>query len=102
MPSCQKTFVCLCGSSRTSKITELNVNVDILFRKDLRYMQEAIDNTLAITTKCKKCFNTVAENVEYSPHLFIDTTVFTVERYVKRDKTIIHSLDTITTSIELN
>lgn len=102
IPSCQKTIACPCGSSRTTKITELNVNVDILLCKGLQYMQEAIDNALAIMTKCRKCLNTVVENVEYGPHLFIDTTVFTDERYVKRDKTIIHSLETIATSIVLN
>lgn len=103
IPSCQKTIVCPCGSSRTSKVTELNVNVDILLCKGLQYIQEAIDNVSAIMTKCKKCLNTVVENIEYGPHLFIDTTVFIDERYVmKRDKTIIHSLDTIATSIVLN
>lgn len=56
---------------------ELNTNVDILFCKGLNYMQEAIDNILTIATKCKKCLNIVEENIEYGPHLFIDTTIFT-------------------------
>lgn len=102
IPSCQKNIVCPCGFSRTNNISELNINVDILFCKGLQYMQEAIDNTLAVTTKCKKCSNTIVENIKYGPHLFIDTTVFTDERYVKRDESIIHCLDTVATNIMLN
>lgn len=102
IPSCQKTIVCSCGFSRTRQITELNVNVNILLCKGLQYIQEAIDKTLAVTTKCRKCLKTVVENVEYDPHLFIDTAIFTDERYVTRNKTILHCLDTVATSILLN
>jgi len=64
-------------------------------------MQETIDDILMVTTKCRQCLATVNENVEYSPHLFIDTSIFTDNSYKKRDKTIAHSLDTITTQIKL-
>lgn len=101
-PSCQKTIVCPCGSSQTKQITELNINVDILLYKGLQYMQEAIDNTLTVRTKCRKCLDTVVENVEYGPHIFNDTTIFTDDRYVKQDITITQCLETVATSIVLN
>lgn len=44
----------------------------------MQYIQEAIDNALAITIKCRKCLDTVVENIVYRSHLF-DTTIFTDE-----------------------
>jgi len=86
IPSCRKTIECSCTSSRTRQTVELNLNVD---------------DVLMVTTKCRQCLTTVNENVEYGPHLFIDTSIFTDDSYKKRDKTIAHSLDTITTQIKL-
>lgn len=100
MPSCQRTINCSCISSRTRQTVELNINVDILLYKGLQHVQEAIDDASMVKTKCKQCLKS-NENIEYGPHIFIDTTVFTDDRYTKRDKTIVHSLDTIATRIEL-
>lgn len=101
VPSYRKTIECLCTSSRTKQIVELNLNVDILLCKGLQHMQAAIDDALAVTTRCKKCLANVNENVEYGPHLFIDTTIFTDKRYTKRDETIEHSLDTIALKVKV-
>lgn len=38
-----------------AKTIELNLNVDILLYKGLKYMQEAIDDALTVTTKCRQC-----------------------------------------------
>lgn len=99
--SCRATIECSCGYLQTRQTIELCINVDTLLCKGLQYMQEAIDNILAIT-KCAKCLATVEEKVEYGPHLFIDTTVFTDERYTKRDNKIVHSLGAIATNVQLN
>lgn len=50
-------------------------------------MQEAIDN-ISGNIKCKKCLSI---NIEYGPHIFIDTTIFTDNKYTKHDNT--HSRD---------
>jgi len=102
IPSCQKTIKCSCTSSRTRQTVELNLNVDILLCKGLQHMQEAIDDTLIVTSKCRKCSATINENVEYGPHLIIDTTIFTDDTYTKRNKSIVHSLDTVATTVKLN
>lgn len=44
---------------------------------------------------------TVKESIEYGPHIFIDTSVFTDEKYTQRDVTIVHSLDAISTKLEI-
>lgn len=51
-------------------------------------MQEAIDNTLTITIKCRKCLFTATKNIEYGLHLFINTITFIDDRYTKRNKPI--------------
>jgi len=33
-------------------------------------LQEAIDDVLAITTKCRQCLAIVNENVEYGPFIY--------------------------------
>lgn len=101
IPSCKITTNCPCTSSKTRQLVELNINIDILLCKGLQYMQDAINDTLAITPKCRKCFERVEENYEYGPHLFIDTTIFSDNRYTKRNTTITNSLSTIATTIEL-
>lgn len=74
--------------------------MSILLCKELQYMQEAIDS-ISRNIKCKKCSSIVIENMEYGPHIFIDTTIFTDDRYTKCDKTLIHTLETIATNIIL-
>lgn len=52
--------------------------------------------------KCRKCFANAIENIEYGPHIFIDTSVFTDKKYIKPGKGIKHSLGAIATTIRLN
>lgn len=101
LPSCSIITECLCASARTRQTVELHINVNILLNKGLQHVQEAIDDALNISSKCKKCLENVNESTEYGPHLFIDTSVFTDEGYTNRDITIAHSLQTISTEIKI-
>lgn len=65
-------------------------------------MQEAIDDALATRIKCRKCSADVIENIEYGPHVFIDTSVFTDKKYVDQEKKVKHTLGAIAKSFRIN
>lgn len=104
-PSCRLTTVCPCGYLRRRQSIELNINIDVLLYKGLQYMQDAIDDGLAnglTTLKCRKCLANTRENIEYGPHVFIDTSTFTDDRYVKTVSMVEHNLAAIAKHIKLN
>lgn len=102
IPSCRATIVCTCGYLRRRQITELTVNLDILLHKGLQHMQEAVENALTTKITCRKCSLTCTEMIDYGPHLFIDTSIFTDNRYTNRDQTITHNFESIATTIKVN
>lgn len=85
IPSSTTTYNCNnCSHSycRTSPIC--NINVDVILKNGLNYMQEAInDNIIARKeSSCSNCKQRINRTFSYGSHLIIDTSIFSDDNYI--------------------
>lgn len=65
-------------------------------------MQEAINGGRVSERSCRRCSKSIVDQVEYGPHIFIDTSVLTDDRYNVRGKIREHTLDSVANSIVIS
>lgn len=101
VPSYTRSVSCQCGRKFVSDGVMLNVNVDILLCDGFNSMQLAVDEGLTRISTCRRCKRVNKECVTYGPHILIDMSVLTDERYTTRNPNLRHDLDSIATTISL-
>jgi len=75
-PSYKTKVSCPCGNNFTSKSIIFNIEVDVLLCEGFDFMQKAIDNGHKINRVCGKCNTLVQDEIDYGPHIIIDTTKY--------------------------
>jgi len=93
---------CPCGNNFTSKSIIFIIEVDVLLCEGFDFMQKAIDNGHKINRVCGKCNTLVQDEIDYGPHIIIDTTELTDNTYSTRNTKLRHSLESISKIVKVN
>lgn len=101
IPSYKIKGSCLCGHNFSNSKVFLSINVDV--REGFDLMQKAIDDGQIMKRTCKQCKSIINEEVEYGPHVIIDTSVLTDDTYTTRKTNICytHNLESIAKTVEI-
>lgn len=91
IPSHKTKVLCKCGYNFETQNITLSINVDLILCQGFSFMQQAIDDEHKTKRTCRKCKTLIEDKIEYGPHLIIDTTVVTDDRYTTRDKNLRHT-----------
>lgn len=99
-PSISTNVKCICGNSFTTNNVTIPINVDVVLNKGFGFMQEAIQEGQTKGRICRKCKRGIEDVVVYGPHVIIDTTILTDDRYPK-NRNLSHTLDSICKIVEI-
>lgn len=101
IPSHKTNVYCKCGYNFNTQNVTLSINVDLILCQGFTFMQQEIDDGHITKRTCRKCKTLIEDEIEYGPHMIIDTTIITDDRYTKRNKDLCHKLDSITEIIKI-
>lgn len=95
IPSYKTKIVCQCGYNVKNQNIIFGINIDVILCQGLVSMQKAIDDGHETQRMCRKCKQLINDDIEYGPHLIIDTSVITDSRYTNRNEQLYHTLGSI-------
>lgn len=72
---------CICGSESQHSNIMIPVDVNILLGNGLTYIQQAIDSSQIKVRSCRSCKRKQTDEVKYGPHIFIDLSIASDNRY---------------------
>lgn len=101
IPSYKTKVFCPCGYNFNTQNVTLSVDVDLLLCQGFNFMQQATDNSCTMQQTCRNCRKSIEDEIEYGPHVIIDTTVLTDHRYTTRNKNLHHILDSIAKIVKI-
>lgn len=102
IPSYKIKVLCQCGYNFNKQVIIFNVNVDVLLCQGFGFMQDVINNGHITRRTCKKCKTLIEDEIEYGPHMIIDSSAVTDDKYLNRNKDLRHTLDSVTKIIEVS
>lgn len=101
IPSHKTKVLCQCGYNFDTQNITLSINVDLILCQGFGFMQQAIDDGYKTKRTCRKCRTLIEDEIEYGPHMIIDTTIVTNDRYMTRNIDLRHTLNSITKIVEI-
>lgn len=101
IPSYKTKVLCQCRYNFDTQSITLSINVDLILCYGFGFMQQAIDDGHKTKRTCRKCKTLIEDEIEYGPHVIIDTNVVTDERYTSRNKDLCYTLESITKIVEI-
>lgn len=102
VPSYKTKVLCQCGYNFDTQNIILSINVDFLLCQGFNFIQRAIDDGHKTKRTCRKCKMLIEDEIEYGPHVIIDSSIVTDDRYQIKNKDLNYTLDSITKIVEIN
>lgn len=101
IPSYKTKVVCPCGYSIYNQTIIFGINIDVILCQGFGYMQQAIDDGHETQRICRKCKQLIEDDIDYGPHLIIDTSFITDDRYTNRNEHLHHTLGSIANFVSI-
>lgn len=101
IPSHKTKVLCQCGYNFDTQSISLSINIDLILCNGFGFVQQAIDDRHKTKRTCRKCGILIEDEIQHGPHVIIDTSIVTDDRYTTRNKDISYALDSITKIIEI-
>ncbi|KAK2578404.1 hypothetical protein KPH14_012736, partial [Odynerus spinipes] len=95
IPSYKTKVACQCGYEIKNENIIFGINIDVILWHGFGSMQQAVDDGHETQRTCRNCKRLIEDNIEYGPHLIIDTSVVTDDRYTNRNEHLNHTLESI-------
>lgn len=101
IPSYKTKVFCQCGNNFDTQSITLSINVDLILCHGFGFMQQAINDGHKTKRTCRKCRTLIEDEIEYGPHIIVDTSIVTDDRYTNRNKNLRYTLESITKIVEI-